>query len=285
MLMVLAVDIGNTTMAFGLFDGAGKLRHRFALPTHPLRGATAIARGLRKLPVPQQRALGSAQRALICSVVPHMTVEVKRALAAVTSAPIRVVGRDIRVPLTNRYRYPRQVGQDRLVGAYAAWQTYRTACIVADFGTAITIDVVTRAGEYLGGLIAPGLDMSVEALATRTALLPRIILRQPGELLGRDTVASIRSGVVHGFAALCDGLVGQLKRRYAPNATVVATGGGARLIAPHTHLLDHARPHLVLEGLFRLHVSQITVKGIIFSQGVSFRNHTHHSASLKMFLS
>ena len=138
------------------------------------------------------------------------------------------------------------------MGAYAAWRTYKNDCIVADFGTAITIDVVTKAGEYLGGVIAPGLEISLEALATRTALLPKVALKEPPELLGRDTANSIRSGLLHGCVALCDGLVAQLKAKYAPRATVVATGGSSGLITKHSRTIDHLKPHLVLEGLAQL---------------------------------
>jgi type III pantothenate kinase len=123
---------------------------------------------------------------------------------------------------------------------------------VADFGTAITIDLVTAKGAYLGGIIAPGLELSLEALATRTALLPQVTLRSPQELLGRDTVSSIRSGILFGCAALCDGLIRVLKRRYAPRALVVATGGASALMAKHTTSIDQVRPHLVLEGLYQL---------------------------------
>ena len=130
---------------------------------------------------------------------------------------------------------------------------------MADFGTAITIDVVTKRGEYLGGIIAPGLGISLEALATRTALLPKVQLKEPPELLGRDTANSIRSGILHGCVALCDGLISQLKRRYAPHAVVIGTGGAARLIAKHAATIDHVRPHLVLEGLSLL-ISRINVK-------------------------
>jgi len=127
--------------------------------------------------------------------------------------------------------------------------------IVCDFGTAITIDVVTAKGEYLGGVIAPGPDISLEALASKTALLPKVELRQPPELLGRDTANSIRSGILYGCAALCDGLVSQLKRRYAPRATVVATGGASSLIARHARTINHLKPSLVLEGLALLSAS------------------------------
>ena len=240
--MMFAIDIGNTSIHVGCFSGR-TLRRRFSLPTHMARSAGKLQRRL--------RPRGAAE-ALVCSVVPWATRRVVRILRAAGCRRVRVVGRDLRVPLKNRYRYPRQVGQDRLVGAFAAWRTYRRACIVVDFGTAITIDVVTKEGAYLGGIIAPGLDISLEALAGRTALLPKVELKEPPELLGRDTANSIRSGLLYGCVALCDGLVTQLKRRYAPKAVVVATGGASSLIAKHARTIDHLRPNLVLEGLYRL---------------------------------
>ncbi len=249
--MVLVIDIGNTTTALGCFERK-RLRWRAALATHPIRSSRILERELRALLRRHRVPVNRIRKSVLCSVVPSMTGPIAQALRGLVSGNVLVVGRDVRVLLKNRYRHPRQVGQDRLVGAYAAWKIYRRACIVADFGTAITIDVVTKAGEYLGGIIAPGLDISLEALATKTALLPQVKLGEPSELLGRDTASSIRSGVVYGCAALCDGLVTQLRRRYAPQATVIATGGASALMAKHVRTIDHLRPHLVLEGLYQL---------------------------------
>lgn len=216
----------------------------FAVPTRECRSRARLSRRLIRLP--------KLQQAIVCSVVPRVTPLVSRAVRSLDCPVVNVVGRDVHVPLKNRYRYPEQVGQDRLVGAYAAWRTYKRNCIVADFGTAITIDVVTKRGEYLGGVIAPGLDISLDALATRTALLPKIELREPPELLGRDTANSMRAGLIYGAAALCDGLVAQLKAQYAPGAAVVATGGASPRIAKHARSIAYLRPHLVLEGLAKL---------------------------------
>ena len=268
--MILTVDIGNTSIHLGLFE-RGKLRKQVSLPTHVARSQTELTRWFRRVaPSPEPRA---PSQAIICSVVPWATPAMARALRAAGVGQVRVVGKDLKVPLKNRYRYPRQVGQDRLVGAYAAWSEFgdgalrrRAAgrsperarkresrgCIVCDFGTAITIDVVTKAGEYLGGVIAPGLEISLEALASRTALLPKVELKEPPELLGRDTANSIRSGILYGSAALCDGLTARLKRQYAPKAVVVATGGASPLIAKQARTIDHLRPNLVLEGLLQL---------------------------------
>src|SRR3990167_5109453 len=191
--MILAVDIGNTHTTLGLFKGR-RLVKTFAVSTQAWRAG----RGPR---LPKVRA----DQAIICSVVPWATPKVSKALRALGVRRVRVVGRDVKVPLKNRYRYPRQVGQDRLVGAYAALKTYQRDCIVCDFGTAITIDIVKAnrplrsdsalrtprsalpQGEYLGGVIAPGLELSLETLAHRTALLPKVSLKAPKELLGRDT--------------------------------------------------------------------------------------------------
>ena len=252
--MILAVDIGNTTTNFGVFVRR-KLASQFSIATQPGRTADEITLQLKALATTRKLHLSRATQTLICSVVPRMTAVLTEALKSLDAVPIRIVGQDVKVPLKNRYAYPEQVGQDRLVGAYAAWKAYKRDCIVADFGTAITIDVVTKAGEYLGGVIAPGLDISLEALATRTALLPKVELKEPPELLGRDTANSIRSGLLHGCVALCDGLVAQLKRQYVPKATVVATGGSSALIAKYASTIDHLKPHLVLEGLLGLSIS------------------------------
>lgn len=262
--MIIAIDIGNTTTSFGVFNH-GTLKATFAIATQPWRTPDEINLQLKALAKTRQLHLAQAEQILICSVVPRMSsvlIEALKSLAQRGNAiPIRVAGQDVNVPLKNRYTYPEQVGQDRLVGAFAALQRYKRECIVADFGTAITIDIVTKAGEYLGGIIAPGLEISMEALAMKTALLPKVELKEPPELLGKDTANSIRSGILYGCVALCDGLVTQLKRRYAPSAVVVATGGASALIAKHAKTIDHLEPHLVLEGLCRLSTPQAFTSG------------------------
>ena len=259
--MILAIDIGNTTTSFGVFE-KGRLKSQFSIATQPSRTPDEVTLQLKALAKTRQLHLRRATQIIVCSVVPRMTSVLVEVLLALDTGPIRLVGQDLLVPLKNRYTYPEQVGQDRLVGAYAAWMSYKQECIVCDFGTAITIDIVKagprqgarkgRGGEYLGGVIAPGLDISLEALAARTALLPKVELKEPPELLGRDTANSIRSGILYGCVALCDGLVAQLKRRYAPTAIVVATGGAGALIAKHASTIDHLKPNLVLEGLWQL---------------------------------
>lgn len=241
--MLLAVDIGNTAIHLGRFAGR-RLRRQVSIPTSLARSPGRLRRTVARV--------GKSDDAVICSVVPWATPKLTAAIRAAGCRRVRVVGRDIKVPLKNRYKFPKQVGQDRLVGAYAALGEFKRDCILCDFGTAVTIDVVTRNGEYLGGVIAPGLELSLETLADRTALLPRVDLSHPAELLGRDTVNSIRSGIVYGCAALCDGLTEKLKRKYVPRAIVIATGGAAPIIARYAKSINHLRPNLVLDGLYQL---------------------------------
>lgn len=260
--MLLAIDIGNTSLHCGLFERQ-QLAKQARLPTQPSVTPPTLTRQFRVLARRDRLPLAQVTRTLICSVVPSLTGRLERALRGLVHGPIRVVGRDLHVPLRNRYRHPEQVGQDRLVGAYAAWRTYGKGqgaggrgrgkdCLVADFGTAITIDLVTASGAYEGGVIAPGLAMSLEALAERTALLPRVMLATPKALLGRDTAGSILAGVMYGGVALCDGLIEELKRRYAPRALVIVTGGGSRFVVKYLRGRVHVRPTLVLDGLLCL---------------------------------
>ena len=249
--MILAIDIGNTTTTFGVFEGK-KLAATFAVATQPNRTPDEVTLQLKALAKGRRLHLRQASQIVLCSVVPRMSGVLIESLRSLDAVPIRVVGQEIRVPLINRYTYPEQVGQDRLVGAYAAYREFQKPCIIADFGTAITIDVVTGKGEYLGGVIAPGLEISLEALATRTALLPKVELREPPELLGRDTANSIRAGLLYGCAALCDGIIAQLRDRYAPKAAVIGTGGASPLVAKDATSLQHLRPHLILDGLYAL---------------------------------
>ena len=246
--MIIAIDIGNTTTVFGVFEKA-KLISRFSIATQPNRTPDEVTLQLKALAKARRLHLRRASQIIVCSVVPRMSAVLGESLRSIGDMPIRLVGQDVHVPLVNKYAYPEQVGQDRLVSAYAAWAQFKKDCIVADFGTAITIDIVTSKAQYLGGVIAPGLEISLEALATRTAMLPKVELREPPELLGRDTANSIRAGLLYGCAALCDGLVTQLKARYVPNAIVVATGGASPLIARYAKMMTKLRPNLVLEGL------------------------------------
>jgi len=236
--MLLAIDIGNTNTTFGVFKGR-KIIKRFNIPTHNFNSKT-LKRNL---------GLLYLDDAVICSVVPKVTLGLVKALKKFLSKPPRIIGKEIAVPIKNLYRKPRQVGQDRLVNAYAAITLYSVPSVIVDFGTAITIDVVSKNEEYLGGLILPGLRISLETLHQKTALLPKIKLNEPKEFIARDTSNSMLSGIVHGFACMTDELVRKLKVRMGWNTVVIGTGGDIDLIGKFCTQLDKIDRDLTLEGL------------------------------------
>jgi len=261
--MLLAVDVGNTNIVVGAYphdrlvargDGRGKPYHgplasgrmSTASPRTVDEYAMTLGSLLDRLQVPP----ASIRGIVIVSVVPKATSGVKAALRGMCRPKPIVVGDDCPIPIRNQYRDPRQVGKDRLVNAVAARHRYGAPVVIVDFGTAITVDAVSARGSYVGGVIAPGLEISLEALITRAALLPRIELERPKAVLGRDTITSMQSGIAHGYGALCDGLVTKLKAAaMVRRAPVVATGGHAPFIRPYCRTVTHVDPALTLDGL------------------------------------
>lgn len=236
--MLLTIDIGNTNISFGVFRG-NKIIKRFDIPTKDYN-LRKLRRNLAKI---------NTDDAVICSVVPKVTNILKKDLQKLLGKRPYIIGKDIRVPIKNLYRNPKQVGQDRLVNAYAGIKFYGYPLIAIDFGTAITIDVVSKNKEYLGGMILPGLGISLDALRQRTALLPKIKLEKPKEFIGRDTKNSILSGLIYGFSALTDKVSVKIKHIIGKNALVVGTGGNINLIAQYCKQLDRIDVDLTLKGL------------------------------------
>ena len=243
--MILAIDIGNTIIHLGLMKGT-RVKKRFILETHanPQVLSKQLSVILRKV------QSSKISRAAICSVVPAKTKSVETCIKKVLGLSSVVIGRNLVVPLTNRYRNPKQVGQDRLVGAYAALKMYGAPAIVIDFGTAITFDVVSAKKEYLGGIIVPGIRLSAESLFNKTALLPRIKIQCPRSLIGRDTQTSILSGLFYGYGALSSGLIERISQSIKGKPKVIITGGHLKLverfISRQVHVVD---PDLVFHGL------------------------------------
>jgi type III pantothenate kinase len=236
--MLLAIDIGNTNISFGLFE-RNRLVEKFDLPTagfSPKRLKARIA----------DMDISSA---IVCSVVPKLTAVLTASLKGLLHKEPFIVGKNISVPIKNLYRHPRQVGQDRLVNAFSAATFYGAPLIAIDFGTAITFDLISRKKEYLGGMILPGLNMSLKALYLGTALLPEIKFKRPKEFIGRDTQSSILSGIVYGVAGLADELARKIKLKIGKDAVVVATGGSARLMKKYCRAIDFIDADLTLKGL------------------------------------
>ncbi len=243
--MLLAIDIGNTNISFGIFSAKNygekgkEIIRRFNIPTKSYH--------LKKL----RNLLGrrDINNAIICSVVPPITKRLEQDLKSLLGKQPYIIGKPIKVPIRNLYRKPKQVGQDRLVNAYAGVVFYGAPLIAVDFGTAITFDVVSRNKEYLGGMILPGLGISLDALNQRTALLPNIKLEEPVEFIGRDTKSSMLSGIVYGFAALTDDLVVRIKNKIGKNARVIGTGGNIDLIGKYCRKIDKIDKEITLKGL------------------------------------
>lgn len=233
--MLLTADIGNTSTAFGIFKGRRLIRAWKASTGDVISGKPF------KLP-------DDIGRAIISSVVPKATPVVNRAISRKYGIRPLILGVNIKAPIKNLYKKPRQVGQDRLVDAVAVKELYGYPAIVVDFGTAITFDVISKRGEYLGGLIFPGIETSLNALSKKAALLPKITVTPPRGLIGRDTADSMRSGVFHGIGALCDGIISRLEKKLGP-MTVIATGGHAKVISGFSRSIRYIDPHLTLKGL------------------------------------
>lgn len=237
--MLLAIDIGNTNITVGLFR-KDKLIRRYSLATKQRNYGFF----LKKIFAHQ-----SIEAVIISSVVPQATKKIAKALKSLTTTQVIILGKDIIVPIKNRYLYPKQVGQDRLVNAYAALKLYGIPAIVVDFGTAITFDVISKKKEYLGGMILPGLEISLDALAEKTALLPRIKLAKPRGLVGRNTANSILNGIVYGFGTLTDGLIDKMESELGKDFKVIATGGNINFMAKYCSKFDAIDINLTLKGL------------------------------------
>lgn len=236
--MLLAIDIGNTNISLGVFK-VERLLKRYRIPTNEKTYFKHLKRIFREYKI---------KDAIACSVVPESTRILDRELTKILGAKPKITGSSVLVPIKNLYRIPRQVGQDRLVNAYAGIILYGTPLVVIDFGTAITFDVISRRGEYLGGMILPGLQISLDALSNRTALLPRVKLAEPKEFIGRDTKNSMISGVVYGFASLANELTLHIKKIIGKKTKIIGTGGDIELINRYCSF-NQLDKDLTLKGL------------------------------------
>jgi type III pantothenate kinase len=253
---LLLLDVGNTTIEIGFAAGPDLPIVSYRLPTdHAL---TADALGLSIVQLCRMMALDPGHLAawVVCSVVPQLDPVLAEAARRYSSVECRFAVRDLPVPLENRYERPQEVGADRLVTAYGARKLFDApGFIVIDFGTATTFELLAG-DDYLGGLICPGVLSSAQALSTRTAKLPQADLRLgTSEIqVGRSTAQSLNQGLVHGFAAMTEGLVERLKPQAPEGSLVVATGGFAKRLQPHCRAFDHVVPDLLLLGLHKLHL-------------------------------
>jgi type III pantothenate kinase len=250
--MLLAVDVGNTETALGVFDGP-ELAHTWRLSTQSERSADELALLLSGLL--EHRGLSLEKLTGLCaaSVVPEVTQQLREmAAASLVFEPV-IVGPGTKTGVSVLTDNPKEAGADRIVNALAAFTRFGGPSVVVDFGTSTNFDVVSDRGEFLGGVIAPGLQISAGALVQRAARLTRVELEAPeGGVIGKNTVDSIRSGLIFGTAGQVDGIVDRIRAELG-DATVIATGGLAPVVIPHCRTIDHHEPFLTLEGLRLVH--------------------------------
>ncbi len=247
--MLLAIDIGNSHTVIGILEDE-KIRHHWRIQTNRQHTADEIAATLHSLFAMGKCPHEAISGVIIASVVPQLDGSWLTFCRTLVAKPVLVdhqTPTGIRILIDN----PAEVGADRIVNAVAGFHRYQQALIIVDFGTAITFDCVSSQGEYLGGAIAPGMSIAIEALGTKTAKLPRVDISVPPlSAIGTNTVAAIQSGILYGYGGLVEGLLKRLKDQFAPQRPLVlATGGMAQLIAPYAPSLEKIEPHLTLEGL------------------------------------
>jgi type III pantothenate kinase len=241
--VLLAADVGNTQTVIGLYDG-DRLADHWRLATDLTRTGDEMSVLLGGLLDPD-----AVEAICLSTTVPMLLREWELLARRWAHAPLLAVGPGVRTGIPIRYDDPREVGPDRIVNSVAAKNRFGAPVIVVDFGTSTNFDVVSPAGEYIGGVLAPGIETSMDALFARAARLVRVEYVEPESVVGKTTVAGLQSGVVYGFAGQVDGIVGAIRGELAAEAPAIATGGLAELVAPHATTIASVDPHLTLDGL------------------------------------
>jgi type III pantothenate kinase len=246
--MLLAIDIGNTDTTLGVFQGE-ELLATWHVATGIHRMADEYAALLLNLLHHQNLRTSDIKESALCSVVPPLVSTFEDLFQRYFHIAPLVVSAGVKTGVRIRMDNPREVGADRIANAAAAHELYGGPIIITDLGTATTFDTVSRVGDYLGGVIAPGVDTAAEALYLRAAMLPRIELVRPKRVIGTNTVSAMQSGLVYGYVGLVEGIVARIQEELGERAKVVATGGYAELIAHETGAFDTVNPNLTLIGL------------------------------------
>jgi len=247
--MLLTIDIGNTNITFGLYDGSQSLKHHWRIKTDHDRLADEY--GIMILGMMRHEGLKYEQikGVVMASVIPPLTqVFVKMVERYIKLTPL-VVEAGVKTGVQIRYDSPRDVGADRIVDAVAAYQLYGGPACVVDFGTATTFNAISAKGEYLGGAIVPGIGIASEALFSRTSKLPLIDLVRPPKAIGTNTVHAMQSGLIFGYVCIVEGMVARFRQELSVDMKVIGTGGLVRIIAEETDVIEVVNPWLTLEGL------------------------------------
>ena len=246
--MLLAIDVGNTNIVFGLFQGE-QLLHRFRVETARGRTADEYAVMLRAMLAMYAVDNHGVHAAIVACVVPSLTDTMVKLVERAFGRETMIVGPGIRTGMAILIDNPREVGADRIADAVAGYERAKGAVIVVDFGTSTNFDCVTPKGEYLGGVLAPGLQISADALFARAARLPRVEIARPPKVVGRNTVHAMQAGIVYGYVGLVDGIVERIQAELGYPCSILATGGLASLIAPLSKTIGQVDADLTLIGL------------------------------------
>ncbi|MFC1903937.1 type III pantothenate kinase [Chloroflexota bacterium] len=250
--MLLAIDIGNTNINLGVFEGE-ELRATWHMATGIRRVADEYAALLLTLLHHHNIEVSDIKEVAMCSVVPPLITTFEEFMQRYFHTSPLVVGTGVKTGVRIRMDNPREVGADRIVNAAAAHHLYDSPVIITDLGTTTTFDTVSKEGDYIGGAIAPGITIATEALYTRAAMLPRVELTRPKHAIGTSTIAAMQSGLIFGYVGLVEGIVTRIQRELKEKALVVATGGYAELIAKETTVIDEVNTDLTLVGLRLIH--------------------------------
>ena len=250
--MLLAIDVGNTNTVFALYRERA-LVGQWRLSTNRERTTEEYAAALIQLMMLKGLNHNEVSAVLISSVVPQAVIPLRWMVRDFFPCRAFVVGEDIDIPIRVKLNNPREVGADRVVNAVAACKRYKPPLIIVDFGTATTFDVVDGEGAYCGGAIAPGINLSIEALHRAAAKLPRIALEAPENVIGRSTVGAMQSGIFWGYVGLIEGLVARIEEEFGQKMTVLATGGLAPLFVKRCPALQHLDRDLTMAGLLEIY--------------------------------
>ncbi len=243
--MLLAIDVGNTNTVFGVFTGE-KLEHSWRVKTDARATADEIALLFRGLLAEQGQVTGI----VVCSTVPAVLREMRTMLGRYyDGVPTVIVEPGVKTGVPLLFDNPKEIGADRIVNTLAAHHLYGGPVVIVDFGTSTNLDVVSAKGEFLGGALAPGIEISVDALAARAAQLRKVELVRPRSVIGKNTVEALQSGILYGFAGQVDGLVDRIVAELGGSASIVATGGLAPLVLAESRTIQHHEPDLTLIGL------------------------------------
>lgn len=251
--MLLAIDAGNTNIVFAVYDGEKQVA-QWRTATEAQRTADEYAVWLSQLLALEGYSFARLDAAIIATVVPAVLFDLRNLCRKYLKTEPLIVGDPaLDLGMKANVERPQSVGADRLCNAVAAHERYKGAVIVVDFGTATNFDIVAENGDFDGSVIAPGANLSVEALHQAAALLPRVAIHRAQTVIGRDTVAAMQSGVYWGYVGLIDGLIGRIQKEYGKPMTVVATGGLAHLFRPDIPVIEHIDPDLTIRGLMLIH--------------------------------